>query len=182
MSISIKRALPLTWSNNSVEILGPLPPRPLLIVPGFLLTQLLLQLMLMILPHNFVGRKHIRASLAASDGWPQRLGLTWRRCTLSSRLTIANRLLATCVLLSTFSTIFTRLTTLGYTSHRLLQIRFTRLFTSWILQMLRLIRMPSHLYRLTRLLSLPTVMPVGALKLGLRFVTVLCFLYSNVGA
>jgi hypothetical protein len=52
-------------------------------------------------------------------------------------------------------------------------------FIPW---MLRLIRTPSHLYHLTHLLSLPTVMPVGALKLGLRFVTVLCFLYSNVGA
>ncbi len=40
---------------------------PFLIVPGFLLTLLLLQPMLMILPHNFVGRRHIR--LIGSIGW-----------------------------------------------------------------------------------------------------------------
>ena len=66
-------------------------------------------------------------SLVGSIGWlTTATRPDW--CTLSSRLTIANRLLATCVLLSTISTIFTRLTTLGYTSHRLLRTQFTRLF------------------------------------------------------
>jgi hypothetical protein len=69
-------------------------------------------------------------SLIGSIGWlATATRPDWRRCTpSSSRLTIANRLLATCVLLSTFSPIFTRLATLGYTSHRLLRTRLTRLF------------------------------------------------------
>ena len=142
---------------------------PFLIVPGFLLTLLLLQPMMMILPHNFVGRRHIR--LIGSIGW---------------LATVTRPDLAP---VHSFLLSFNYKPSSGHMSAALHVLHYSLDSRLWdtlhivfYRRMLRLIRTSSHHFHLTCLLSLPTAMPVGALKLGLQFVMVLCFLYSNVGA